>query len=222
MLSLGHRVTGVITISYFAAGLSFNVCYSKCREQFLVNSDSTLKAQLIEFRDHKLITSKKVIISAYQIHVFIHLYFSKKTSMQTAGRTFTARRLDEISASYWQIRSQLPSVLETGYFVARRLQRTWIYRQWQQWTRYQLYHQGKIQKRSLSTPRSYSSGTQEKGLFLLLNALKILSWWFICATINLQIGRISKSLKTVLNTVEPCFWIYFVFFSEVRSACWTC
>lgn len=40
-------------------GLSFNSCYSKCREQFLVNSDSTLKAQLIEFRDHKLITSKK-------------------------------------------------------------------------------------------------------------------------------------------------------------------
>ena len=48
-------------MSCFAAGLSFNACYSKCREQFLVNSDSTLKAQLIEFRDHKLITSKKVI-----------------------------------------------------------------------------------------------------------------------------------------------------------------
>ncbi|XP_068756922.1 origin recognition complex subunit 2-like isoform X1 [Montipora capricornis] len=40
-------------------GLSFHSCYCKCREQFLVNSDSTLKAQLIEFRDHKLITSKK-------------------------------------------------------------------------------------------------------------------------------------------------------------------
>ena len=40
--------------------MSFNSCYSKCREQFLVNSESTLKAQLIEFRDHKLITSKKV------------------------------------------------------------------------------------------------------------------------------------------------------------------
>lgn len=143
----------------------------------------------------------------YSCNVFIHLYFSKKTSMQTAGRTFTARRLDENSASYWQIRSQLPSVLETGYFVARRLQRTWIYRQWQQWTRYQLHHQGKIQKRSLSTPRSYSSGTQEKGLFLLLNALKIWSWWFICATINLQIGRISKSFKTVLNTVEPSLFL---------------
>lgn len=143
----------------------------------------------------------------YSCNVFIHLYFSKKTSMQTAGRTFTARRLDENSASYWQIRSQLPSVLETGYFVARRLQRTWIYRQWQQWTRYQLHHQGKIQKRSLSTPRSYSSGTQEKGLFLLLNALKIWSWWFICATINLQIGRISKSLKTVLNTVESSLFL---------------
>ncbi|XP_044177256.1 origin recognition complex subunit 2-like isoform X2 [Acropora millepora] len=40
-------------------GLSFRSCYSKCREQFLVNSDSTLKTQLIEFRDHKLITSRK-------------------------------------------------------------------------------------------------------------------------------------------------------------------
>lgn len=45
---------------FLLIGLSFNACYSKCREQFLVNSDSTLKAQLIEFRDHKLITSKKV------------------------------------------------------------------------------------------------------------------------------------------------------------------
>ncbi|XP_046330979.2 origin recognition complex subunit 2-like [Haliotis rufescens] len=40
-------------------GMSFSELYQRCRESFLVNSDLTLKAQLIEFRDHKLIRSKK-------------------------------------------------------------------------------------------------------------------------------------------------------------------
>lgn len=40
-------------------GLSFHDCYTKSREAFLVNSDATLRAQLTEFRDHKLIRSKK-------------------------------------------------------------------------------------------------------------------------------------------------------------------
>ncbi|XP_047493547.1 origin recognition complex subunit 2-like [Penaeus chinensis] len=40
-------------------GLSFNDMYQRCREAFLVNSDLTLRAQLTEFRDHKLIKSKK-------------------------------------------------------------------------------------------------------------------------------------------------------------------
>ena len=35
----------------------------------MVNSDSTLKAQLIEFRDHKLITSKKVIHTLNSINI---------------------------------------------------------------------------------------------------------------------------------------------------------
>ena len=30
-----------------------------CRESFLVNSDVTLRAQLTEFRDHKLLKSKR-------------------------------------------------------------------------------------------------------------------------------------------------------------------
>ena len=42
------------------AGMSFQELYQKCREAFLVNSDLTLRAQLTEFRDHKLIKSKKV------------------------------------------------------------------------------------------------------------------------------------------------------------------
>ncbi|XP_028393596.1 origin recognition complex subunit 2-like [Dendronephthya gigantea] len=41
------------------AGMSFHDCYTKCRGAFLVNSDATLSAQLTEFRDHKLIRSKK-------------------------------------------------------------------------------------------------------------------------------------------------------------------
>ncbi|XP_033098162.1 origin recognition complex subunit 2-like [Anneissia japonica] len=42
-------------------GLSFQDLYQKCREAFLVNSDLTLRAQLTEFRDHKLLKSKKGI-----------------------------------------------------------------------------------------------------------------------------------------------------------------
>ncbi|XP_062907803.1 origin recognition complex subunit 2 [Mobula hypostoma] len=40
-------------------GLSFQDFYHRCREAFLVNSNLTLRAQLTEFRDHKLIRSKK-------------------------------------------------------------------------------------------------------------------------------------------------------------------
>ncbi|XP_030897890.1 origin recognition complex subunit 2 [Leptonychotes weddellii] len=40
-------------------GFSFQDFYQQCREAFLVNSDLTLRAQLTEFRDHKLIRTKK-------------------------------------------------------------------------------------------------------------------------------------------------------------------
>lgn len=40
-------------------GLSFQDFYQECREAFLVNSDTTLRAQLTEFRDHKLLRMKK-------------------------------------------------------------------------------------------------------------------------------------------------------------------
>ncbi|XP_022082782.1 origin recognition complex subunit 2-like [Acanthaster planci] len=40
-------------------GLSFHDLYQRCREAFLVNSELTLRAQLTEFRDHKLVRSKK-------------------------------------------------------------------------------------------------------------------------------------------------------------------
>lgn len=40
-------------------GLSFQDFYQRCRESFLVNSDITLRTQLTEFKDHKLIRTKK-------------------------------------------------------------------------------------------------------------------------------------------------------------------
>ncbi|KAL1770632.1 origin recognition complex subunit 2 [Sigmodon hispidus] len=40
-------------------GISFQDFYQQCREAFLVNSDLTLRAQLTEFRDHRLIKTKK-------------------------------------------------------------------------------------------------------------------------------------------------------------------
>jgi len=40
-------------------GISFGDLYKKSRERFLVNSDLTLRAQLTEFKDHKLIKFKK-------------------------------------------------------------------------------------------------------------------------------------------------------------------
>ena len=40
-------------------GLSFKDLYRRCRKAFLVNSDLTLRAQLTEFRDHKLIRERK-------------------------------------------------------------------------------------------------------------------------------------------------------------------
>lgn len=47
------------------SGLSFQDFYQRCREAFLVNSDITLRTQLTEFRDHKLIRTKKVIQYTY-------------------------------------------------------------------------------------------------------------------------------------------------------------
>ncbi|XP_043549104.1 origin recognition complex subunit 2 [Chiloscyllium plagiosum] len=44
--------------SYYP-GLSFQDFYQRCRDAFLVNSNLTLRAQLTEFRDHKLIRNKK-------------------------------------------------------------------------------------------------------------------------------------------------------------------
>lgn len=41
-------------------GLAFGDLYRMCREAFLVNSDLTLRTQLTEYRDHKLLNTNKV------------------------------------------------------------------------------------------------------------------------------------------------------------------
>ena len=50
-------------------GMSFHTCYLKCREKFLVNSDLTLRAQLTEFRDHKLVLSRKGSDGVEYLHI---------------------------------------------------------------------------------------------------------------------------------------------------------
>jgi origin recognition complex subunit 2 len=37
-------------------GLSYKNYYDKCRELFLVNSELTMRSQLTEFRDHKVVS----------------------------------------------------------------------------------------------------------------------------------------------------------------------
>ncbi|XP_006889141.1 PREDICTED: origin recognition complex subunit 2 [Elephantulus edwardii] len=56
-LLIKHQLDNQDNPSYI--GLSFQDFYQQCREAFLVNSDLTLRAQLTEFRDHKLIRTKK-------------------------------------------------------------------------------------------------------------------------------------------------------------------
>ena len=40
-------------------GFAFSDCYTLCREEFLVNSEMTLRAKISEFEDHKLLKLKK-------------------------------------------------------------------------------------------------------------------------------------------------------------------
>ena len=50
-------------------GMSFHACYLKCREKFLVNSDLTLRAQLTEFYDHKLVRLHKGSDGGEYLHI---------------------------------------------------------------------------------------------------------------------------------------------------------
>lgn len=64
------------------AGMSFHDCYQKCREAFLVNSDLTLRSQLTEFLDHKILRLRKssdgienllLLLDENTLHEFLEL-----------------------------------------------------------------------------------------------------------------------------------------------------
>ncbi|CAM0136941.1 Origin recognition complex subunit 2 [Umbelopsis sp. WA50703] len=44
-----------------SVGLTYNAYYTKCREAFYVSNDVTFRTQLTEFRDHKIIQSKRSV-----------------------------------------------------------------------------------------------------------------------------------------------------------------
>ena len=75
LLLANHQLDQGDNSSYI--GMSFQLLYQLCREAFLVNSDLTLQAQLVEFRDHRLIRSKKVkshasfVISSYDCYLLL-------------------------------------------------------------------------------------------------------------------------------------------------------
>lgn len=70
---------------WLCAGLSFQDFYQRCREAFLVNSDLTLRTQLTEFRDHKLIRTRKVeLCFILELSALIRCCNSLKTQVSLA------------------------------------------------------------------------------------------------------------------------------------------
>ncbi|RWS12953.1 origin recognition complex subunit 2-like isoform X2 [Dinothrombium tinctorium] len=59
-------------------GLAFSTLYRQCREEFLVNSEITLRTQLTEFKDHKLIKTMKSLEGTEIIALCIDLSLVKK------------------------------------------------------------------------------------------------------------------------------------------------
>lgn len=49
--------------------MTFQECYHKCRERFLVSSEQALTAQLAEFKDHKLITMSRSKDGSQEIRI---------------------------------------------------------------------------------------------------------------------------------------------------------
>eukprot|EP00126_Sphaerothecum_destruens_P007810 Sdes_comp20000_c0_seq4m12640 len=50
-------------------GFSYRQYYLKCRENFLVNSEMTMRSQLTEFKDHKIIHSIKASDGVEYLHI---------------------------------------------------------------------------------------------------------------------------------------------------------
>ncbi len=50
-------------------GFPFHELYSDCRDKMLVNSDLTLRAQLTEFKDHKLLRIRRAPDGTEVLHI---------------------------------------------------------------------------------------------------------------------------------------------------------
>lgn len=50
-------------------GFPFHELYSDCRDKMLVNSDLTLRAQLTEFKDHKLLRIRRSPDGTEVLHI---------------------------------------------------------------------------------------------------------------------------------------------------------
>lgn len=59
-------------------GLPFSTLYRICREEYLVNSEITLKAQLTEFKDHKVIRFNKRSDGTQTINLLINVKLAQK------------------------------------------------------------------------------------------------------------------------------------------------
>lgn len=68
----------------FAKGMTFKKLYQKCREGFLVSSDSTLRTQLIEFVDHKMAKIKRGHDATELISIPINAHILTLFSQQQA------------------------------------------------------------------------------------------------------------------------------------------
>jgi len=90
---------------FAVSGLALPELYLKCREAFLVNSDLTLRTQLTEFKDHKLIKTKKVcktsaalisdgwsmhVVNCFLLETLYHQQNTKMTSTDAIKPQFMA------------------------------------------------------------------------------------------------------------------------------------
>ncbi|KAF9174986.1 Origin recognition complex subunit 2 [Mortierella sp. AD011] len=57
--SAAGGVSGAVSKNYMDWGMAYNTLFKKCQENFLVSNAVTFRTQLTEFRDHRIVQSKK-------------------------------------------------------------------------------------------------------------------------------------------------------------------
>ena len=56
-------------MNFVLSGFPFHELYNECRDNMLVNSDLTLRAQLTEFKDHKLLRMRRTPDGTEAVHI---------------------------------------------------------------------------------------------------------------------------------------------------------